>query len=127
MKLFSYNSKHKIIVGVLIILWAAYHFTGKRSTSSYYDNGTPMYEGKLKNGKNHGHWVWFYKNGNKKMEGNFENGAREGVWHTYYSNGNINTECYYINDQLNGNYIIRNKNNETVKTLIYKRDELVLK
>ncbi|MBL1233722.1 MAG: hypothetical protein P1U44_07270 [Vicingaceae bacterium] len=127
MKLFYYNSKHKIIVGILIIFWAAYHFAGKRNTTAYYENGTPMYKGELKNGKNDGHWVWYYKNGKKKMEGNFKNGAREGLWYTYFPNGNISTECVYLNDQLNGNYLIRNENNETIKILTYKKDELVLK
>lgn len=127
MHLFSYNSKHKIILGIILIALAAYQFTGKRESTRYFENGKPMQTGSFKDGKNHGKWVWFYPNGKKKMEGFFNNGSREGAWITYSTEGKIETESIYMNDKLNGKFIKRNKNGAIITELTYSDDELVQK
>ncbi|MCC7332369.1 MAG: hypothetical protein IT232_07160 [Flavobacteriales bacterium] len=122
MSIFRYHSKHKIIVGVLILSYAAYHFTGKRKEQTYYDNGNTLQSGSIKEGKNHGQWIWYYPNGKKKLEGSFNNGAREGVWKTYNENGKILTESHYLNDKLNGKYSIWDNEGNLVKEMNYIND-----
>lgn len=125
MHLFSYNSKHKIIFGVILIALAAYQFTGKRETTRHFENGKLMQMGSFKDGKNHGKWVWFYPNGKKKMEGFFNNGSREGQWITYSTVGKIETESNYVNDKLNGKFIKRNNAGFIISELSYINDVLV--
>lgn len=124
---FKYNSRHKIIIGLFIILWAGFHFAGKRNTNAFYDNGNPMYTGNIKNGKNHGQWIWYFPNGKMKMEGLFNLGSREGSWRTYYQNGNIKTESFYVDDKLNGFSNTFNEKNQLISSSYFKNDSLVKK
>lgn len=121
MKLFNYNSTHKLIVGVFIILWAAYSFSGLRNKDTFDKNGKLLQTGNFKNGKNHGRWTWFYENGKKKLEGSFDMGSREGMWLTFDKNGDTLNKSYYLNDKLEGLFI-RYKNGIPVDTLMYKND-----
>ena len=127
MKIFSYNSKHKLIIGLLIIGYAAYHFNGKRTTANYDDSGKILQSGDFNNGKNHGLWIWFYPNGKRKMEGNFNMGKREGAWLTFNVNGRIISESFYINDQLNGVFSIWDYNGNLVKKTNYLNDKPIIK
>ncbi len=127
MKLFSYNSKHKVVVGVLVILWAAYSFTGKRKTSIFSDSGQVLQSGSIKNGKNNGKWIWYYSNGNKKMEGNFNMGSREGEWITYDKNGKKLSKSNYENDKLEGLSVTYTSKGAAASTTLYSNDEIVKK
>ncbi|MCB0408795.1 MAG: hypothetical protein KDD29_01160 [Flavobacteriales bacterium] len=102
MKVFNYNSRHKIITGVIILFLAVYSFTGNRETTIYGTNGRIKQTGNIVNGKNHGKWIWYYSNGKKKMEGSFDMGLRVGEWKTYNQNEKIISSSFYQNDQLNG-------------------------
>ena len=125
MKLFSYNSKHKVVVGVLIILWAAYSFSGRREANVYSENGQVLQTGDFKNGKNHGKWIWFYPNGKKKMEGRFDLGSREGLWLTYNNQGKVLTKSNYKNDKLEGLVSVFNENGDIESKTVYINDEIV--
>lgn len=119
--MFKYNSKHKIIIGVLIMLWAAYSFSGLRNTDTFDKNGKLLQTGNFKEGKNHGRWTWFYENGTKKLEGSFDMGSREGMWLTFDENGDTLTKSYYLKDKLNGPFIKYTKGNPT-NTVTYLND-----
>jgi antitoxin component YwqK of YwqJK toxin-antitoxin module len=121
--MFKYNSKHKLIIGVLIMLWAAYSFSGKRSNDTFDNEGHLLQTGNFKEGKNHGKWTWFYQNGAKKLEGSFNMGSREGVWITYNKNGSKITESNYRNDKLNGKHTIWDDNGNLVEVINYLNDE----
>jgi len=119
---FRYNSYHKVITGLAIIVWAVYHFASGNESSEHYDNGQVKVYGDFENGKNHGKWIWYYENGQKKMEGTFQNGKREGLWMTWDRNGNQLTEGAYEADRLNGTYIRWNVEGDVVEHLVYKND-----
>ncbi|MCB0379850.1 MAG: hypothetical protein KDD24_01250, partial [Flavobacteriales bacterium] len=118
---FKYNSKHKLIIGVLIMLWAAYSFSGKRTNDTFDKEGRLLQTGDFKEGKNHGKWTWFYENGKKKLEGSFNMGSREGVWLTYDKNGDTLNKSYYIQDKLDGPFITYKKG-LPIDTTIYIND-----
>lgn len=119
--MFKYNSKHKLIIGVLIMFWAAYSFSGKRKNDTFDKQGHLLQTGNIKNGKNHGKWIWFYADGAKKLEGSFDMGSREGLWLTFDKNGDTLNKGYYVKDQLEGPFI-KYKNGLPVDTLMYKND-----
>jgi antitoxin component YwqK of YwqJK toxin-antitoxin module len=119
--MFKYNSKHKLIIGILIMLWAAYSFSGKRKNDTFDKEGKLMQTGNIKNGKNHGKWTWFYANGAKKLEGSFDMGSREGLWLTFDKNGDTLNKSFYLNDKLDGLFI-KYKNGLPLDTLYYKND-----
>ena len=72
---FRYHSYHKIIVGLIIIGWAGFHFAQRDAIGIYYDTGKLKRSGSAEKGKNHGVWTWYYENGTEKMKGVFENGT----------------------------------------------------
>ncbi|MBK7286407.1 MAG: hypothetical protein IPI95_04480 [Flavobacteriales bacterium] len=37
--MFNYNSNHKFITGIIIVLWAAFHFTARDKDPTRYENG----------------------------------------------------------------------------------------
>lgn len=121
--MFKYNSHHKIITVIILLIWSILHFSTKEKEPTY-NNGQARSTGGVKNGKNHGHWVWYYHNGAKKMEGEFNNGKRVGVWITYDINGRKLTQAKYVNDQLNGEFI-RWISLEKTQHQYYKNDELI--
>lgn len=121
--MYSYNSNHKLIVVIIVILWTLFHFKSNDNSGKYYDNGKVKQSGKAVKAKNHGDWVWYYKNGNKKMQGKFKNGKRDGIWTTWDKNGYKLTEGYYEKDKLNGDFK-RWENNKLLLHFRYVDDKL---
>ena len=120
--MFHYNSSHKIITGIIIILWAAFHFTARDSDAARYDNGQIKYSGSVVNDLNHGRWTWYYENGKRRMEGQFDRGKRQGIWTTWGSDGTKLTEGMYVNDRLNGEYTQWNAEGKEVSRIHYVND-----
>ncbi|MGE0561361.1 MAG: toxin-antitoxin system YwqK family antitoxin [Flavobacteriales bacterium] len=108
-------------MGALVMLWAAYSFSGKRTNDTFDKEGRLLQTGNFKEGKNHGKWTWFYQNGRKKLEGSFNMGSREGVWLTFDKNGDTLNKSYYIQDKLNGPFITYKKGSP-IDTTIYIND-----
>jgi len=125
MSIFKYNSKHKIITGIIVILWAVYSFSGGRETNIYGNKGELLQVGNIKDGKNHGKWIWYYENGNKKMEGVFNMGMREGEWLTYNQKGKIVSKSHYENDKLNGVSLTMDHDGNVIEKKVYENDEVV--
>src|SRR5690606_35992687 len=93
--MFSYNSSHKVIIGIIIVLWAAFHFTARDEDPGRYPNGQAKYSGSLVDNQNHGRWTWYYENGKRRMEGQFDRGKRQGLWTTWASDGTKRSEGLY--------------------------------
>lgn len=121
--MFNYNSYHKIITAVILIVWSIAHFSKKENNRSY-TNGQPKKSGQLVNGKNQGLWVWYYEGGQKKMEGYFDKGQRNGKWTTFNKKGDTLSQSEYHNDQLNGT-VTYWQNNRIINRKAYKNDILV--
>ena len=124
---FRYNSYHKIIIGIVIIGWAVFHFSGDSLSGGRYSNGQIKRSGGFENGRNHGKWIWYYENGQRKMEGTFKYGKRNGIWITWDKNGNRLTQGNYEDDRLNGAFIRWDTKGNKVEHLIYKNDVLIEK
>ncbi len=124
---FKYNSNHKLITAIAIVLWAIFRFTGDNETLKQYDNGQIKKSGGFTSAKNQGKWTWYYENGGKKMEGAFLAGKRDGVWVTWDANGNKITEGYYQNDMLNGKFVRWDANGNMEEHLTYQNDKVVQK
>jgi antitoxin component YwqK of YwqJK toxin-antitoxin module len=123
--MFSYDSRHKIIVGILIMIWAAWHFLARDPAQERYTNGQLKRSGGQVDNLNHGLWTWYHENGRKQMEGRFEQGKRVGAWLTFEANGDTLTKAQYEADRLNGSYIEYGPGNMRLRKLTYRNDRLV--
>lgn len=123
--MFSYDSRHKIIVGILIMIWAAWHFLSRDPVQEHYANGQLKRAGGQVDNLNHGLWTWYHENGRKQMEGRFEHGKRVGAWVTYEANGDTLTKAHYVADRLNGIYIEYGPGNAPQRRLTYRDDRQV--
>lgn len=122
---FKYNSNHKIITVVIVILWAIIHFTLNRGSDNHYDNGQIKSTGSTVNSINNGQWTWYYENGNKEMQGSFVKGKREGKWTLWDKNGHKISENAYEHDKLNGLTIKLNIEGEIISKQLWEDDVLI--
>lgn len=120
--MFNYNSTHKIIIGVIIMLFAAFQFTARDKDPGRYENGQVKFSGSVVNDLNNGRWTWYYENGTRRMEGEFDKGKRQGIWTTWGSDGTKLTQGLYKDDRLNGEYIQWNEQGEEVSHRWYVND-----
>lgn len=125
MSVFRYNSNHKAIVGILIVLLSALGFYLRDREKPKYDNGQAKQVGSQVDGRNHGMWIWYHSNGKKRIQGRFEKGKRDGVWITFDEKGDTLLKATYQLDKLNGRYIIYSANNQVTSEMNYEDDQLV--
>ena len=74
----------------------------ERSSGSVWktfgDEDTQLkYNGKIKNGKQEGAWIWYWSYGRLRQKGEYRNGKREGPWVWYNPDG-------AKNESLSGTY-----------------------
>lgn len=100
--MYSYNSTHKIVVILLVIIWAMYQFSGKNDEGQFYENGQIKRTGSQVNSLNQGEWVWYFKNGQKQIKGEFDRGKRIGTWEQYDSLGHMTLSSEYKDNKLDG-------------------------
>lgn len=124
MSLFSYNSRHKVIAGIIVILASAAGFYLRDSEKPSYENGQSKQVGSQVDGRNHGMWVWYHPNGTKKMQGRFDHGKREGRWVTFDMNEDTLTVAQYHDDKLNGKFV-EYKNGLAGQAVHYANDAVV--
>ena len=125
--MYSYNSSHKIIAVVLVVLWAVFHFNERNEDSLNYEDGQPIRTGSTENNMNHGDWRWYNEAGRVKIEGKFEYGKRVGKWKNYDDSGRLILISSYKNNLLNGTLIQYDTNGIIVRKEIYKDDKLIKK
>ncbi len=91
----------------------------------FYLNGQISGEGKIKNKKETGLWVYWHENGRKAREGNFNKGKRIGK-HTYwYPNGKLRAVGHFKNDAYDGKWTIYTEDSTEVIEQIYKNGKLI--
>ena len=71
----------------------------------YYDNGTVMMEGEMKDGVRNGEWISYFLDGKVQSTGFFENDVRTGKSLVYYENGNLWMDGSYKNGKKSGLWI----------------------
>lgn len=86
---------------------------------NYYSSQQKMMEGKYKNDKRDGYWVYYYENGEKWSEGIYENGLDEGLRTTYYENGEKRYEGNYTKGKETGIWKFWNEKGKLEKTINY--------
>lgn len=119
---FSYNSHHKTIAALFIIVWAIVHYVLRNKPDNVFPNGQIKYTGTIVNGKNEGTWVWYYENGKQQIKGNFINGKREGIWTTWNNKGIQIKTCEYHHDKLNGSCTEWDSNGKIISRQLFHED-----
>jgi antitoxin component YwqK of YwqJK toxin-antitoxin module len=69
---------------------------------SLYENGQPVFESAIKDGKSHGLYVEWYKNGQKKQELNNKDGKQDGLWVMWHKNGQKAAKINYKDGKPDG-------------------------
>jgi len=67
-----------------------YNYAGKPYTGYVKDITAKedlLSEGPMKDGFQHGHWVYYNENGSIKSEGSYINGVRDSIWRSNYRDG----------------------------------------
>ena len=75
-------------------------YTGK--SYELHPNGQKEMEGKYKDGKQDGLWVWWYENGQKEMEVNNKDGKEDGLLVEWYENGQKSIEYNFEDGKQDG-------------------------
>lgn len=127
MSVFRYDSRHKVVVGAIVIITSATLFYLRDHEKPSFENGQTKQVGSQVDGRNHGMWIWYYPSGKKKIQGSFEHGEREGVWITFSESGDTLIKANYLNDKLNGRYTVYGAQNQIEQTIFYKDDRLKAK
>lgn len=123
--MYNYNSTHKVILVIIVIGWAIFHFMSKEDQVLIYENGIPIRTGIIKNNQNEGAWIWYHNNGNKQLSGFFKKGKREGEWIIYDTLGNMIIKSSYTNNLLNGKQIYFSKEGKIVRINYFKDDKII--
>lgn len=66
------------------------------SEKHYYDDGSLMMEGPIKDGERTGEWKGYFPDGKLQSTGFFEQGKRTGPATVYWSSGNLYMEGAYL-------------------------------
>lgn len=72
----------------------------RRTGKYYYDNGSILYEGSLKNDKFDGRGKYFYKNGNIMYDGNFREDTYFGKGKYFSQNGKLLYDGYFKDNEI---------------------------
>ncbi|MCB0773256.1 MAG: hypothetical protein KJZ58_08990 [Flavobacteriales bacterium] len=123
--MFQYNSRHKVITGIALLVWAVWHFLVRPPAAERYPNGQVKSSGGQVDNLNQGLWTWYHENGRKRMEGRFDRGKREGLWLLFSPNGDTLHKAWYSADCLNGPSTDYGPGNVVLRTVIYKNDRAV--
>ena len=122
--MYSYNSYHKIVIGLLLVVWAMYQFSGRTDEIPTYNNGQEKRTGEVVNSLNQGVWTWYYGNGKVQLTGAFDEGNRIGIWKSYDTLGNLLVESTYQNNILNGLFTEYSTSGEIITQYIYRADTI---
>lgn len=125
MSIFRYDSRHKITLGIIVILASAAAFYLRDHEKPSFDNGQSKQVGSQMDGRNHGQWIWYHPNGNKKMQGTFNRGKREGLWLTFSPKGDTLTKAIYADDKLNGPYAAYGPDGKVLSVTSFSNDNVI--
>ena len=62
-------------------------------------------QGKIRNGKKDGPWVYYHDNGRLSYKGNYKDGNQDGPWVYYHSNGQLSYKGTYKDNKKDGPYV----------------------
>jgi len=115
--MYSYNSTHKVVIAVIVVIWAVYNFSQRDDKGLYYENGQIKRSGITDKSMNEGMWVWYFEDGSTQMKGKFHNGKREGIWESFDKKGKLISTSTYSDNKLNGTYIEYNSKGKVIRII----------
>ena len=77
----------------------------KFSETPFTGKVTGEEQGRIKDGKKEGEWVWYWGNGQLMSKVNFKNGKEEGEWVGYHRNGQLSSKGSYKNGLWEGDWV----------------------
>lgn len=125
--MYNYNSSHKIIGIILVVLWAIFHFKERSNQTLVYEDGQPIRTGNTQNNLNHGEWIWYNQAGKVQIIGKFDHGKRVGEWKNFDDSGRLILVSNYQNNLLNGALIQYDTNGIVLRKEIYRDDVMINK
>ena len=87
---------------------------------SLYENGQPVFESAIKDGKSHGLYVEWYKNGQKKQELNNKDGKQNGLHVMWYENGQKAAKINYKDGKPDGLAVGWHENGQKAREANFK-------
>jgi hypothetical protein len=97
-----------ILAGLLLPAYYGYTLTSQDSggySTLYYDSGTKMSGGEMRNGLETGEWTNWYENGNIKSIGSYDEGRKDSLWHWYDESGILTGTGMYDDGMENGTWM----------------------
>ncbi|MEM7163279.1 MAG: hypothetical protein AAF487_12660 [Bacteroidota bacterium] len=103
------------------------YLEGKKEGEWYiwYESGSPLKEGFMKDGKQHGIYREYYTNGNLRSEYEYDMDLKSGVWKGWREDGTQYTIKEFKNDTLEGSLIEFDEKGNQKKEIIYKKGMIV--
>ena len=71
----------------------------------FYEDGTLMMEGEMKDGAREGEWISYFPDGKVQSIGFYKDGVRTGKSKVYHENGNLWMDGYYKDNHQCGEWI----------------------
>ena len=88
----------------------------------YYYGGNRKREGKYKNNKAVGDWLFYYESEMLKMTGPLSDNQSNGYWKYYFENGNLKKEGELVDNKKTGKWTYYHENGKVKSTGEYKND-----
>ena len=97
----------------------------KFTNEPFTGNSTRQKQGKVKDGKKEGEWLYYSVNGKLHWKSNYKDGKLHGEWLGYDENGKLRETRIYKDGKLDGEWLWYDKNGKLYSTDIYKDGKLI--
>ena len=97
----------------------------KFTNEPFTGNSTGLKQGKVKDGKKDGEWLYYIENGQLYLKNTYKDGKKDGERLKYYDNGQLMEKGYYKNGKQEGEWLEYHENGQIEKTEIYKDGKLI--
>jgi len=91
----------------------------------YYPNNKIQMEGKYKNNKRNGDWIYYFENGTIWCEGSFLDGVDHGQRIVYYENGQKRYEGSYIKGKQTGIWKFWDEDGDVQKEIDFNQTDSI--
>ena len=121
---------------ILDSTYISYYYNGNKKSEGKYKNNKAVgdwmffYEGEiikmigpLSNNQSNGYWKYFYENGNIRMEGLLKDNEKQGPWKFYYENGRVKSKGNYKKGLKEDSWIYYHEDGNFKAQAEYKHDK----
>ena len=96
----------------------------KFTNEPFTGNSTGLKQGKVKDGKKKGEWLYYFESGELYVKSNYKDGKKEGEYLKYHENGQLDYKGNYKDGKLEGEHLKYDQNGQLRFKLNYKDDKL---